>query len=309
MAGFGGETRLTGPVGVAGLGAEEVVLVEPDRGALEDDVAVLVELLVGTFAFGVAVGVHQGGDGDAAEVLLAEGEVDRRSRREVDGAGDGRAVRGDVVTDVFGGEDVDAEDEDLRAAGGRFVFQGLLQVAVVEVVEEGPEVGVAAGFVHHADDSRILGEGDDDVPDVEGARRLRRPDAELVGAGRFLLAADDAADRTGQGVHHLSERVEEAVDVALRKARLVFDDGGVAVLAVAAAEADRLGVHVEQHRTALSFSEATASRGSRPPDSASGCVRGSGRGRGGSPSARRRWRGGCARPGARRRSRRSARSR
>ena len=46
---------------------------------------------------------------------------------------------------------------------------------------------------------------DDDMPDVEGDRVVRGPDGEDVGAGRFLLAADDAADGTGPLVDEVGE--------------------------------------------------------------------------------------------------------
>src|SRR4051794_35573231 len=75
VARLGGEARLPGPVGVTGLGTEQVVAVEPDRRTLEDDLIVGVPLrLTPDVALRVAVGVHQGRNGGAGEILATEGE-------------------------------------------------------------------------------------------------------------------------------------------------------------------------------------------------------------------------------------------
>jgi hypothetical protein len=66
---------------------------------------------------------------------------------------------------VFGGEHAGSENQDLDAVGEG--FERRVAVVGVEVVEEGLEVGVAAGVIEDGDGRRVLGFGGDDMADIE----------------------------------------------------------------------------------------------------------------------------------------------
>ncbi len=211
MARLGGETRLPGPVGVSGFGTEQIVLVDPDRGALEDFEALFVEDDVAErIPLGVAVGVQQRCDGRAGKLVFAERVVDGIMRGVVDRTGDDRSVRVDIVALMLGAQDGDFEDQDLGALAEGFALDRFLDLAVVEIVQEGAQVGIAAWFVDHADDRGVFRKPDHDMPDIERALIFIRPEIETVRSRRFLLAGNDASDRAVLLVDQIAEKLPQA---------------------------------------------------------------------------------------------------
>ena len=220
MAGLGRQTRLSRPVGVTRLRAEQVIAIEPDRGTLEDDVPGGVALLLAKLVpLGVAVGVHQRRHGRTGELLAAQRVVDRRGCREPDRTADRWPVRGDVVAQMPGRQHAHREDQHLGPPRRQLGIDGVFHPPVEVVVEEAAQVGEAPRLVDDADDRRFFREGDDDMPDVERDRVVGDPDGEDVGSSRFALAADDSADGTGPLVDETRERFSGlALSAALARA-------------------------------------------------------------------------------------------
>ena len=120
---------------------------------------------------------------------------------------------GDIVAQVPGGENIDREDEDFGATGGRFVIELIFDMAIEVIIEKRAKIGEAAWFVDYADHDRIFREGDDDVADIERAGAVRCPEKELMGTRRFALAADDSPDRAGGRIDEIAEGAEQAIEL------------------------------------------------------------------------------------------------
>ena len=127
---------------MARLRTQEILLVHVEGRALRRTVRL------------VAVLVQEHGDAVAGEVLGAEGEFDGLVRGEEDGARAHRPFGLFALVAMFRGQDSRSEHKDLGAFGE--CFQRRISVVGVEVVEEGLQVGVAAGVVEDGDGGGVF---------------------------------------------------------------------------------------------------------------------------------------------------------
>src|SRR5919202_547704 len=175
MTGLGGETTHTCYVQVSGLGAQEIVRVCIERGALRRAV------------FLITVLVQEHGNLGARKVLGTQSELYRLARGEVDRP----CLHGSFalfpLIAVLRCQNSGAEYQDLDPLAQS--LQRRVTIVGVEVVEEALQIRVAPRVVKGGYRRGVFGLGGDDVSDVEplGFLGLGGPKEELVGRCRKLL--------------------------------------------------------------------------------------------------------------------------